>query len=251
MAQGLRVHADPHDVFALQTHGRKQWVLYEGDQQPAADGSGGIPSLDAQLTPGDCLYVPKGTHHAARTVDSPSIHLTLGVRTLTWADVLRTVVDGAAGDPSLGEPLPPGFAHHPRALAEEGARRLESLASAVRGADAAAALDGAASRFWNGRVPALGGQLQQLLAAGEVNDETLVRRRPHSACDLETADGALVVTLGDRALRMPAAAEPAMAEVVRHETLRPRNLAEHLDETGRVALVRRLVQEGLLMITDG
>lgn len=251
VAQGLRVHADPHDVFALQTHGRKQWVLYEGDQQPAADGAGATATLDVALDPGDCLYVPKGTHHAARTVDSPSIHLTLGVRTVTWADVLRDVVDRAVDDPSLRQALPPGFASDPAAIAGEAARRLEALVSSVAASDAAAAVDRAARRFWTGRAPALAGQLQQLLAAADIDDRTVVRRRPHAACEVATADGLLHVVLADRTLRMPVAAEPALREIVRRDTFSAGDLSGHLDGRGRVTLVRRLVREGLLTIADG
>ena len=251
VAQGLRVHADPHDVFALQTYGRKQWVLYEGEETPSPSGEGATPTLDAQLWPGNCLYVPKGVAHAARTVDSSSIHLTLGIKTVTWSDVLRSVVDRAADDPRFAEPLPPGFASDPAALAAEAGRRLAALGEAVASADAEDALDRAAQRFWTSRVPSLTGQLQQLLAAGDVYDRTVVRRRPHTAAHLAVEGGALHVSLGDRTLRMPAALEPAMRFVVDHREFTVGDLSGHLDEAGRATLVRRLVREGLLLVVDG
>lgn len=250
VAQGLRVHADSHDVFALQTHGRKQWVLYEGDQRPAPDGAGATPTLDMQLQSGDCLYVPKGTSHAARTVDSSSIHLTLGVRTVTWADVFRATLDRAGKNPSLDEALPAGFAHDPQSLAEEGARRLAAVAADIGSTDVSPVLDRVARRFWTSRVPALTGQLQQLLVADDVDDDTVVRRRPHTASDIVVADEVSVV-LGDRTLRMPAVAEPALREVLRRDQFTVADLADHLDQAGRVTLVRRLVREGLLMVVDG
>ena len=251
VAQGLRVHADPHDVFALQTHGRKQWVLYEGDETPSPSGEGATPTLDAQLWPGNCLYVPKGVAHAARTVDSPSIHLTLGIKTVTWADVLRSVVDQAVDDPRLSEPLPPGYAADPRALAQEAAGRLAALGNVVASADAASALDQAAQRFWTSRVPSLTGQLQQLLAAGDVYDRTLVRRRPHTTAHVSVDGETLLVALGDRTLRMPAALEPAVRDVLARDQLTVADLSDHLDEAGRTTLVRRLVREGVLMVVDG
>ena len=251
VAQGLRVHADPHDVFAVQTYGRKQWLLYEGDQQPSPDGEGGTPTLDVELTAGNCLYVPKGTHHAARTVDSPSIHLTLGVRTVTWGDVVRSVVDRAVEDPSLSEPLPPGFASDPSTLAEEAGRRLAAVAGRLAEADAGDAVQRAGRRFWTGRVPALRGQLQQLLAVGDVTEDTVVQRRPSASCEVAAANGVVDVVLGDRTLRMPAVAEPALREVLRRERFAAADLSEHLDEAGRITLVRRLVREGLLMVVDG
>lgn len=251
VAQGLRVHADKHDVFALQTHGCKQWVVYEGDQQPGPDGSEGTPCLDAQLRAGDCLYIPKGVRHAARTVDRASIHLTLGVRTVTWADVLAPVWKRAVEDPSLREPLPAGFARDPGALAQEAGRRLKGVAERLRAADAGEVVARAAREFSTARVPALGGQLPQLFLAGDVGDRTVVRRRPHAACAISRHGDMLHVSLGDRTLRMPAPVEPALRKGLRLQEFTVADLGEHLDEPGRVTLVRRLVREGLLMVVDG
>jgi ribosomal protein L16 Arg81 hydroxylase len=251
VAQGLRVHADPHDVFAIQTHGRKQWVLYEGDQRPDSDGANGTPTLDAQLWPGDCLYVPKGTHHAARTVDSPSIHLTLGVKTVTWRDVLANLVEHSVEEATLDEPLPPGFAADPTALHDEATARVAALANAIGEADVDAALARAGRRFWTSRMPPLTGQLQQLLAAGDIDDRTVVWRRSHALGEVEVADDVVALTLGDRTLRLPAAAAPALTDLLSRETFTVRDLAPYLDEKGRITLVRRLVREGLLVVADG
>jgi ribosomal protein L16 Arg81 hydroxylase len=249
VAQGLRVHADAHDVFALQTHGRKHWVVYEGGQ-PAPDGSGATPSLDIQLWPGDCLYLPKGTSHAARTVDTSSIHLTLGVRATTYADVLRGVVDRAVDDPAFTDPLPAGFAHDPQVLTAELQRRLATVADAIRGADVDEVAERAARRTLTSRTPTLTGQLQQLLAAGDVYDRSRIRRRPHAVCDVTRHTDTLQVVLADRTLTMPASVEPALAYVLDHEQFTVGELSEHLDAEGRVTLVRRLVREGLLMVVD-
>ena len=250
VAQGLRVHADPHDVFAIQTHGRKQWVLYEGDGT-GADLPAGSQTLDTDLVPGDCLYIPKGTRHAARTIDSPSIHLTLGVKTLTWRDVLQGAVDHALADPSLDEALPAGFAHDPAALAEDAGRRLTALVDRVAGADLGDSLSRTARRFWRNRQPALSGQLQQLLCAGAIDDATVVRRRPQVMAEVSISGDRLAVVLVDRTVRMPAAAAPAVRALLAGDQCRVGDLGRHLDGPSRITLVQRLVREGLLMVVDG
>jgi hypothetical protein len=251
VAQGLRVHADPHDVFALQTYGRKNWVVYEGGQTPAPDGSDATPTMDIRLGPGDCLYLPKGTHHAARTIDSSSIHLTLGVRAMTWREVLQGQLDGAVASAGLDDPLPAGFAHNPALLADEAARRLSAVAEAVRGGAAPDALHAAARRFWTGRVPALHGQLQQLMVAAEIDDQTRVRRRPDAMAELQGGDGAQIhLLLADRTLRLPMAVEPALRQLLDSDVIAVGDLHRHLDEASRIVLVRRLVREGVLMVVD-
>jgi len=249
VAQGLQVHRDAHDVFALHTSGSKQWVVYEAGT-PGTDGSGAAPSLDTELQAGDCLYLPKGVAHAARTVDRPSLHLTLGVRTTTWADVLASVVSTALADPSLSDPLPAGYARNPQALADEAGRRLDGVVTRLRAADAGEAVEGAAQRFEAGRAPALTGQLQQLLALGELSDDTVVRRRPDAVASVSASGGMLRVVLGDRTLQMPTRVEPAVRLALRGQPFAVRELDEILDAPGRLTLVRRLVREGLLVV-DG
>jgi len=247
VSSGLKVHHDPHDVFALQTYGRKQWVTYEG---PGA-AFGAAPALDVELVPGDALYLPKGTPHAARTVDVASVHLTIGIRTVVWRDLARRLLDQALDRPDLDEPLPVGFAHDPAALAGLVAARLPALAEAVAGADPGPAADAESRRFWSGRPPLLTGHLRQLLELDRIDDGAQLARRAGSVCELVAGNGRLTVLLGDRELRMPSALEPAMRLVAGRDSFRVGELAPHLDLPGRLVLVRRLVREGLLTVAGG
>jgi bifunctional lysine-specific demethylase and histidyl-hydroxylase NO66 len=241
VAQGLRVHDDPHDVFALQTHGRKHWVTYDDD---------GNPTLDVELDPGDALYVPRGTPHAARTVDEASIHLTIGVKVLTWADVARSALkdlDSAA----LEQALPAGFANDPDGFGQLVASRLKEVAHELGGIDGAAVAAAVTRSFWRNRPPLLDGQLAQLLALDAITDATGVALRPAAVCRLDTRDDRARLQLGDRQLLLPGAAEPALRCILERGRLRVRDLEPFLDEQGRLVLVRRLVREGLLVADLG
>ncbi len=106
-SQGLALHADPHDVFVLQAFGRKHWEVH------AAPGEGARDPLDADLGPGDCIYMPTGTPHAATTGDVLSGHLTVGVHVVTWSDVLADVWRSLATDPALDDGDPGGMDRRP------------------------------------------------------------------------------------------------------------------------------------------
>src|SRR6266581_2586433 len=76
--QGFAAHYDVHDVFVLQVAGRKRWTIHPAvveaplDNQPWEQFRAQVaaraaePSLiDIVLAPGDALYLPRGTIHAA------------------------------------------------------------------------------------------------------------------------------------------------------------------------------------------
>ena len=86
-ARGLKVHSDSHDVFVLQAFGSKRWEVHAPD---------GV--WDLVLEPGDTLYMPRGTPHAATAQDVLSGHLTIGILTTSWRDAIIDVVRDVLAD---------------------------------------------------------------------------------------------------------------------------------------------------------
>src|SRR5439155_4556745 len=102
---GLAVHTDDHDVFVLQSFGLKHWEIWppgSGRRPP------GPPMITRTLEPGDCLYMPRGTPHAARAQEGASGHLTVGILSMTWRDVPGHVAQRALENEPFAEPLPAG-----------------------------------------------------------------------------------------------------------------------------------------------
>jgi hypothetical protein len=257
-SRGLGVHYDTHDVFVLQLSGTKSWAIYPPvledplASQPwkgtAADA--GEPILSVELAAGDCLYVPRGFLHAAEAQRELSAHLTIGVVTTTWYDVVQTLIAGLAEEPELRRALPPGWAHDPDAVSigiEEAVGRVQKWLDSV---DARAVAQGTTRRFLAGRPPILAGQLAQLGLVDRLGDGSRLRRREGSVCLLEVTGDVLTVALGGKELRMPAALEAALARVAAVGPFRLGDLGDLLDGPSRLVLARRLVVEGLLEIVD-
>jgi len=254
-SQGLGVHYDTHDVFVLQLAGSKHWSIYPpvlDDPLPSQPWKGaatdaGDPCLTVELRAGDSLYVPRGFLHAAEAQRELSAHLTIGVVTTTWHDVVTGVVAGVVDDAEFRRALPVGFTADPEALAAEVADALVRLRKWLDEVDAQAIAANLIRRFWAGRPQILSGQLHQILALDSIGDQTWMRRRTDSVCHLSSGDDVFTVGLGGRELRMPAVLEPAIARIAGSEAFRPVDLADLLDEPSRLTLVRRLVVEGLLV----
>jgi hypothetical protein len=232
-------------VFVLQVHGRKRWDVHD------PDGRATERLLGAELAPGDCLYIPQRFPHAARTAETASVHLTVGVVPTTWGEVARRAVMAAVEGALSGEPLPAGYAADPAALTAGVAEQLAEVRRRLDKLEPAAIAEAAADRFWSSQPPPLAGQLQELLTLEGIGDDTVVRRRPGAVCRLRQREDRLEVLLGDRTLRMPTRLAPVMRVILASERLAVGDLAGYLDPPSRLVLVRRLVREGLLESVSG
>ena len=97
-SQGFALHKDTHDVFVFQTAGRKQWEVH--------DASG---RRDVLMESGVSMYLPTGTPHAAKTEQSVSLHVTLGINQLTWRGVLERSIATILADTEYDEAFPAGI----------------------------------------------------------------------------------------------------------------------------------------------
>ena len=102
-SQGFAVHHDTHDVLVLQIAGEKRWLLYEPllelplkhQRYSAALGEHGEPTDDFVLSAGGSLYLPRGWLHQAKTSETDSLHLTIGIAQHTWLDAARGALEAS------------------------------------------------------------------------------------------------------------------------------------------------------------
>lgn len=100
-SQAFPAHYDDHHTIILQLGGRKMWRIFEKvDAMPAHRLREQVPAerlpplhSELALNSGDLLYIPRGIfHEAVTTPEDFSLHVTLSVVPLTWADVIAEVV---------------------------------------------------------------------------------------------------------------------------------------------------------------
>ena len=248
-SQGLAVHHDTHDVFVLQVAGDKRWKVYEPARElplkeqrySRALGEPGEPVADFTLRAGGALYLPRGWLHEALTSEIDSLHVTVGVNTYTWLDAFKHALEECGDDVEFRRAVPGGRGEPPPDLLERLAARLggEQVARRMR------------ARFVRSRRPILDGQLTQLRALDRLTVETLVERRPTVIFDLTRTNGAAKLVFEGKALVFPDHAWEAIEGAASADgPFEPGDLPGDLDEEGRLVLVRRLVREGFLQLSD-
>lgn len=232
---GFPEHVDDHDLFVLQTWGRKRWAVGSGSARRELD-----------LESGDVLYLPRGTPHHASTLDSGSLHLTVGVYPLRWVDLAHAVVDALASHhPELQSAVPlcdvPAHGRETAALLswltsmdsrDPAPLEPERLAEALR-----------AERSATAPLPV--GGLRSVALSAELNLATRLRRRPGGTLvHGREAGGRVWMRLGDCHMRLPASAQEAVAFLEHNAGFAVGDLPDAYADATKCLLASRWVREG-------
>lgn len=257
-SQGFGTHHDGHDVFVLQTSGRKHWRLYAPQEELPLEGrkmgseDWGPPVRELELEAGDLLYLPRGTPHSAVTDDCCSVHLSIGVRPLLMdavlAELVRTVVARHAYWRRAATPAGTRCTRQGPCICE----LAEQLAEDIRGLGP---LDPLLRRMEaqlveadEGVGPGPGGYLHSLEHLEELTPDSELETRPGHASVLSRSGDEVSLGFNGGSLVAPAFCEPALRYVLEQSRFRIRDLPDTLTEEARVTLCRRLVREGLLRL---
>ncbi|WP_051944462.1 JmjC domain-containing protein [Streptacidiphilus rugosus] len=137
-ARGVAAHYDTASVLLRQVHGSKRWRIGRPRRRwPVAEWVPGRetdverePLLDVVLRAGECLYIPRGFTHVGTATDQASVHLSVGLKPVTWGMIVRQLLAEPLEEEPLRECLPYGFHRaDPGALADQAAARAGRLAA--------------------------------------------------------------------------------------------------------------------------
>ncbi|MGW6058568.1 JmjC domain-containing protein [Streptomyces sp. NPDC055189] len=143
---GYAPHHDPVDVYVIQIEGTKDWRIWEPPGDRRADKASyspedlGAPVIETTLRPGDVLYLPYGTPHAAAAKAEVSLHLSVTVEPRRWRDLVRETVEHLVQGPEFD-----GFPHLGGGATDDGA--TEDGATDDGAADGGATLGGMLRRL--------------------------------------------------------------------------------------------------------
>ncbi|MCV6978264.1 cupin domain-containing protein [Mycobacterium bourgelatii] len=260
--RGFDAHYDVHDVFVLQTAGRKRWIVHAPvhehplASQPWTQYRDAIaqrvtdePVIDAVLSEGDALYLPRGWVHSAQALDTTSIHLTIGVSAVTRLDVARAVVDQLSTVDAYRKSLPMGVDPADQdeitaTVTKVMAEMVESLrdnASELSGGVAAELLRRHADRTRPVAVRPLAS-----LSAVERADTVKVRWRHGLIATMQQSGDRVVLKLPNKTMTFPQSCGDAVAALHRGAVADAGSLPG-LDHTDGTVLVRRLLREAVLV----
>ena len=251
-AQGFDYHHDTHDVFVLQVSGRKRWIVHEpvlplplpSQARAGADlvAEGAEPLLNVELEAGDCLYLPRGYVHAALTTDEHSVHLTVGVLSTTWYDVLGDAVTLAAQDLAFRDALPV----QPAGALDDLPAFLQRAAAWLAALPPEQVRELVGARLDRAVPPEPVGLLASTVTLGI--DTRLRPRRGLPARVAGLQNGRIALRRQDKTIELPGVTLGAVTLLL-SGPCRVADLAVHgLDGADALVLARRMLREGVVVV---
>jgi hypothetical protein len=206
--------------------------------------------MEVTLSPGDLMYLPRGYPHDAESAGGASLHLTIGVLTITWASVvLRAVQSAVDGDPVFRQSLPPGFASDQDLHAQSVTRLAELMTDLLQAVDPAFAMGKARDAALRSRQPSLAGHLLDLEAVPHLGLDTRLRRRKDTGVSVTRTDKSICLAFHSKRVEFPEYVEEDIRFITEAREFAPCELPGNLDPESRLVLVSRLLAEGLLTTT--
>lgn len=251
-AQGFKAHFDIMDAFVLQVEGSKVWQV-RGPQlrlplpdEHTATAPESLPPviLEHELKSGEVLYIPRGFVHEARTAQTHSVHLTLGLQAVTWSDLFTAALTAARQDERFRKGLPLRFLEG-SAMMEQTFREL--LKELPRYLELGPALTQLAERLVVQKPPPPAEDL--LEGPVEVQASAVLARRPGVVLRVTEGPGYAGLQYSGGKFMGPAKIGPALRHVARNSVLPVRSLPG-LSEKEQLVLAGRLVRSGVLAVRE-
>jgi ribosomal protein L16 Arg81 hydroxylase len=255
--RGFDWHYDVHDFFVLQIWGSKQWRLYDRPVPLSVEGDGAKmleyeteePAQTIDLQPGDLLYLPRGTVHIAPTSDKSSVHVTAGLLSKYWFHLIEELAAIARQDVVFRHAIPHRFSS-----GKEQAVFAEQFSQALQGLLVRVELKHLVERlhadFVRNQQPARAARFADLLSLDRLNLNSTISRRPGVNYSIEQHTENLVVKFAQREVKLPRFMALTLELLLREEPHPVREIKGPLSDEGRLELVRKFVQSGLLRIHE-
>ena len=199
------------------------------------------------LRQGDMVYIPRGYVHAGECSSEPSLHITLGMISYSWEELLRAGLKAAVrSDSRLLEALPLGF------MAGDGEPLVKRAAAAFRKLADESFLRAAIDQYRDELVTKfpidVSGQVQTVCQPVELTRDDIVGPRPGIVYRMSANEDSVRVVLGAHTLTFPGFLHEPLQFALKTPVYAVRDIVGgELEDEEKVVFTARLLEEGLIV----
>jgi hypothetical protein len=246
-SKGFEAHYDTHDIFILQVLGSKYWRIGKREIEAPIEAQTCDPAntriyddhANVVLNQGDLLYLPGGWIHDAETASGISCHITVGIFSNTYLDlILAASLEAALRDPEFRRPLPIDGA------STSGAVTAGRLIARIADLDLANAAQTLKERLIAEQPRPTTGVFGLVDLIGDIGENDLLQSHPNASVSRSANAGELKLLAFGKCLTIPARLEQAVRYCLQEAPFRIASMPGSLDDN--MALVKRLLIEGVL-----
>jgi hypothetical protein len=250
--KGFTPHWDNHDVFILQVMGSKNWQIEKerrtipGQGENMGDDNRELRGelLSFTLNQGDFIYIPRGFVHAAASGADASLHITLGVVTIFFQDLLEAALKAAIRrDDQLRAGMPVRFLQGPQ---EDIVKRA---AATFRNLGDEEFLNSVMADFKDKMVKSfpldVSGQVWDHFRPSPLTGGDIVGPRRGTVYQFHADDDSVRVNFGTQSITFPGFLRPSLDFALNTPAYAVRDVAGELDDDEKIIFMERLLLEGL------
>lgn len=259
-SKGFEPHFDTHDVFILQIDGEKVWNLYNTPtplpletesltKERSGDYLKEKPTHELTLQEGNLLYVPRGLVHDTFTRSKRSIHVTLGIFPPRGVDLFKAITTAASKLEFFKKSIARGVENKEMLMDFSKSLSGEFLGVIKQFTDTEITTFIATSFIG---VPAQDnhGRFQDILLLESIKPETQVYRRERISFIISKSPGKLALAFYDKTIVFPDYVYESITFILSHSSFAVKEIAGCLNVDAKLVLVRKLVKEGFLALSD-
>lgn len=253
--QGFKIHYDTHDIFAIQVVGTKTWRIYGtpvdlplvGQDYDRESMDPGERTQEFDLKAGDMYYFPRGLVHDCVTPDEPSVHITLGMLSNTWTELFVEALMQVCQDNAEFRRYLPIGAMGPNADPAAMEATFQGLVAAfAEKVKLAPALERFRDGFITSRQPDTLGRSTDHQRLGGLTARSEVGPRADLIYRIQDNGDTVSLHVNTAEITLPAAAAQALQFTLETKRFSIGDVPGLADDASKLALVRRLIREGLL-----
>jgi ribosomal protein L16 Arg81 hydroxylase len=260
--KALSPHYDSHDVFALQISGEKHWVLYDDTYfktpllhsfQPVFQREDLTGAREITMRAGDILYMPRGVPHEAYTTDKSSMHITIGIHSTQWIDLItKSLLNLSQKHIELRQALPLGFLDSDIDLLTTDATLdfMNILKVGLQKENVSGALNILKEEFRTKEQPRPDGHFSSLDQLNKIDlNSQLCKREGMSSKVTNDVSGARILFQGN-VIKGPSQIASTLAFISEQENSFLVSDIPFLNEDNKLKLAKRLIRGGLLKVVS-
>lgn len=261
--KALSPHYDAHDVFVLQVSGEKNWILYDDENfktpllksfQPIFQREYLTGAREITLKAGDMMYIPRGVPHEAYTTNESSLHITLGVYSTQWIDLItKSLLHLSQNHIELRKALPIGFLNtdHTNLTSLEVESNLKNILQKVFNDESIlGSFNILEEEFRMGEPPKPDGHFSHLDKMNHIHQESLLIKRENLTSKVIQNPNDVRILFQGNAVKGPKQIANTLEYISqKSEAFYVKNIP-FLNDENRLKLAKKLVSGGLLKIVN-